>query len=126
MLAGAKQRGGHRETLGALQRFDRRTRGNPSVERDFHRVVRGRGGHRPDRGDCRRLAAFRQLRHFERSRSVGQAADETPLLEGGDETVNAGLGLELERLAHLVEARADAALLQSIVDEEQQFTLLRG
>jgi len=40
--------------------------------------------------------------------------------------MNPRLRLEVERLAHLVEAGANAFVFQAIVDEQQQFALLGG
>src|SRR5690242_17258186 len=40
--------------------------------------------------------------------------------------MDARVGLEIERLTHFVEARRNAALLEAIVDEQQQFALFRG
>src|SRR4029079_3325884 len=69
---------------------------------------------------------FGELDHFERASPVGQAADEAALLERRDQPVHARLGFELERFAHLVEARGNAVLFQALVDEQQQFALLGG
>ena len=45
------------------------------------------------------------------------------LRPGAIESVNAGLGGEVERLLHLVERRRDSALLQAFMDEHQEFML---
>ena len=71
-----------------------------------------------------RIDRLRQANHLERAGPVRQPPDEAALLERGDEPVDAGLRPEVERVLHLVEGGRDAALLQPLVDEQQQFELL--
>ena len=56
---------------------------------------------------------------------MGQAAHEAALLERGDQPVDAGLRLEVERLLHLVEGGGHARLLQPLMDEHEKLFLLR-
>ena len=127
MLARPKQGRGDREPFMALQRLDRRAGGDLAVERDFDRVV-GRGSDdRPRRKNRSPGSAdLGHLDHFERARAVGQAADELAFLQGRNEPMNPRLGLQVERLAHLVETGADAGLLEALVDELEEFALLDG
>src|SRR5262249_32099711 len=110
------------------QRLDRRSRGNPSVEGqvDGLRVrcrARGAGqrglevatddGRRDPAAFARRLALagctgcgshlFRPLDDLEGTRTMCQPADEATLLETADQAVDAGFGLQSERLLHLLE-----------------------
>jgi hypothetical protein len=55
--------------------------------------------------------------------TVGQAANEAALFQPGDEPVDAGLGLELQRLLHLLERGRHAVRLQMRVDVGQQQVL---
>ena len=64
-----------------------------------------------------------QLDHFDRTRPVGQAADEAALFQRGDEAVNAGLRAQVERVLHLVEGGRHAGLFQPLIDETQKFVL---
>ena len=52
------------------------------------------------------------------------AAQEPTLLQRRDQPVDAGLGPEVQRLLHLVEARRIARGLEMTVDEYQQLVLL--
>ena len=77
------------------------------------------------------LAAFEagrdrigQPQHFQRTRPVGQAADEAALLQRRDQAVDAGLGSEVERVLHFVEGGRDAGFLQPLMDEQEKFVLL--
>jgi hypothetical protein len=74
------------------------------------------------RDGCR----FRQTEHLDGPRPVRQAADEIALFERKDQTMDAGLRTQIERLLHLVEGRRDALLLQALVNEAQQLVLLLG
>ena len=69
---------------------------------------------------------FRQAHDLHGARPMGQAAHETPLLERGDEAVDARFGLEVERLLHLVEGGGYASLLQPLMDEHEKLVLLAG
>ena len=127
MLARAKQRRRDREGFGALQRLDRRARRDPAVQRDFDRVV----GRRPaspagsaspsptDRasGSFRTSSARARLgrRRMKPRSSSAEIRRCTPDfdLRSSASRISSKLG-------------ADAALLQAIVDEEQQFMLLGG
>jgi len=55
---------------------------------------------------------------------VGQAANETALFERRNEPVNAGLRAKVQCILHLVEAWRNAAFLDPLMDEHQQFMLL--
>ncbi len=68
---------------------------------------------------------FGQPHDLHGARPVGQAAHEAALLERGDQPVDAGLRLEVERLLHLVEGRGYARLLQPLMDEHEKLFLLR-
>src|SRR5690606_23935170 len=65
-----------------------------------------------------------QAQDFNGARPVGQAADEATFLERLDQTMNAGLRPEIERILHLVEGGRHARLLQTFMDEHQQLVLL--
>ena len=67
-----------------------------------------------------------QLQDLQGAGPMGQAAQEAALLQPGDQAVDAGLGLEPQRLLHLVEGRRHATLVEALVDEHQQFVLLAG
>jgi hypothetical protein len=67
---------------------------------------------------------FGQLDDLDGARAVRQAADEAAFLQRRDETVNAGLRAEIERVLHLVEGGRNAGLFQPSVDEPQEFVLL--
>ena len=129
MLAWAKQGSRYGKALCSLQRLDRRTRGDPPMQRDFDRVV-GRCRDDGARGGscglhcCR--TDLRNLEDFKRPRSVREPPDKFAFLERRNEPVNAGLRLEVERLPHLIEAWADARLPEAILDEHEQFMLLGG
>ena len=97
----------------------------------------GAGAHAPEIAldDARREAAgasaaetvrhgLRQLDHLDGARPVGQAADEAALLERRDQPVNARLGPQVQRILHLVEGGRHAGLLQTLMDEPQEFELL--
>ena len=57
---------------------------------------------------------------------LAQAADETSLLQRRDQAVHPRLGLQVERLTHLVETWADPGFAEAIMDEVQQFMLFGG
>src|SRR5437868_2268448 len=126
MFAGTEQGGRDRKALGALKRLDRSAGGDAPGKNELHRVVGGRCDRRTDCRDRRWGPHVRKLQHLERTSPVRQPANEPALLERRDQPVHARLGLEIERLPHFVEARADTALLEAVVDEEQQFALLGG
>jgi hypothetical protein len=66
---------------------------------------------------------FRQAHDLERAGPVRQAAQEAPLLEGGDQPVDAGLGGQVQGFLHLVEGRRDPGFLDPLMDEHEQFVL---
>ena len=81
------------------------------------------------RGDIAGLGLIevvRQAQHLDRPGPVGQAADELALLEAGDQAVDAGFGLQAQRLLHFIEGGRDPVTVQVIVDEEQQLMLFFG
>src|SRR5690606_23310911 len=53
-----------------------------------------------------------------------QAANEAAFLKSGDETVDARFRAKVERFLPFIEARGDAALLDPLMNEHQQFVLL--
>src|SRR3546814_382007 len=55
-----------------------------------------------------------------------QAADEAALLQRRDQPMDARLGLEVERVLHLVEGWRDAGVLDPLLDEHEQLVLLPG
>src|SRR6266571_4564021 len=140
MIAGRKQVGRHVDGVAAvLDRLDRRAGGDAAHHRNGDRaaaLVLGIGAHPPEVAldDVRREAAaapadavgdrIRKPDHFDRARSVGQPPDEAALLERGDQPVNAGFRAQVERVLHLVEGGGNAALLEPLVNEPQQFQLL--
>src|SRR6185437_4262416 len=69
---------------------------------------------------------LRKPQHFQRASPMPPAAKKAALLECGDQPMNAGLRLELQRVLHLFKARRKAGLLQMTIDEQQQFILLLG
>ena len=66
---------------------------------------------------------LRQANDLERPGPVRQAANEAPFLERGDEAMDAGFRLEVERVLHLVEGGRHAGFAQPLVDEAEQFVL---
>ena len=66
---------------------------------------------------------FGQLDHLERAGPVGHAPQEAALLERQDQAMDAGLGLEIQRILHFLERGRNAFLLQAFVDEKKQFEL---
>src|SRR3546814_2248367 len=74
----------------------------------------------------RRLRRFRNLEHLERARAVGKAAEKPSFFQRADQPVNARFRLEAERLLHLLERRRNAARVEALLDEVEQFMLLRG
>jgi len=85
-----------------------------------------REGDAGNAGSKERGLHFRKVQHLQRPRPVRQTPNEAALLERRDQPVNPRLGFEVERLAHLVETRADPGPAQTFVDEHQQFMLFRG
>ena len=79
---------------------------------------------RPTGGRAVALNRLGKLQDFQRAGPIGQAADEAPLLERGDQAVNAGLGPQVQRVLHFIEGRRHASLAHPIVDEEQKIVLL--
>ena len=57
--------------------------------------------------------AFRQFQYFQSTGAVRQAADEATLLQRCDETMDAGLRLQVQGVLHLVERGRDAGLRQN-------------
>ena len=57
---------------------------------------------------------------------MGQEADVTALLKRGDETVDARLRAQIERILHFVERRGNAGFLEALMNKAQQFSLLAG
>src|SRR6266581_3507577 len=105
MIAGRKQVGRHVDGVAAvLDRLVRRETAAAPADAVGDRI------RKPD--------------HFDRARSVGQPPDEAALLERGDQPVNAGFRAQVERVLHLVEGGGNAALLEPLVNEPQQFQLL--
>jgi hypothetical protein len=130
MLARAEQSRRNCETLRALERFDRGSGRDPSVQRDFYRVVGrwlGRWAKLDDigrrRGGRRR---FGQLDDFERTRPVGQPPDEPALLERRNQAMDTRLRLQLQRLTHFVKAWAHARVTKAFLDVEKKLSLLGG
>src|SRR3546814_9490130 len=60
------------------------------------------------------------------ARAVGKAAEEASFFQGADQPVDARFRLEAERLLHLLERRRNAARVEALLDEVEQFMLLRG
>ena len=54
---------------------------------------------------------------------MSDSADETPLFQGVDEPVDAGLRLEIQSLLHFVKGRRNAGFLDPLVNEEQKIVL---
>ena len=67
-----------------------------------------------------------QLDDLKRAGAMRQAAQEPALLKGRDQAMDAGLGLEVQRLLHFVERGRDAGFPQTLVNEHEQFILLAG
>ena len=136
MLSGAEDgfRDVHAVTL-VLDGVDRSTGRDLAEDRKLSRVVGG-GERRADAfHDCgferapaldraagRRLLGH--LHHLQRPGAVGEAAKEAPFFQGGDQSMDAGLRRQIERLLHLIEGRRDSGLLDPFMDEHQQFVLL--
>ena len=66
---------------------------------------------------------FGQLDHLNRTGSVRQAANKATFLQSGDETMDAGLRTQIERILHLIEGGRHTALFQALVDKAQQLKL---
>ena len=69
---------------------------------------------------------FRQLDHLKGPRAVGHALQKPTLLQGHNEPVNAGFGLQVQRFLHFFKRRWNAFLLQTLIDEQQQLELFAG
>jgi len=130
MLAGAQQGGGDGQAALPLHRLDRHAGGDPAVQRYFQHVV-GRLQDDGWRFLQRRRRALRNgggdlghAHHFERAGTVGEAADEIAFLERADQAMDTGLGLQVQRLLHLLERRGNAGFSQPVVNETEQFMLL--
>src|SRR5512138_3085383 len=121
-----------------LQRLDRRTGGDPAHHGDGDRTLAlvGRGAAGAHLAEialdyARREAApaaggrlqLGQLDDLDGAGAVGQAADETALLERRDQAVDARLRAQIERVLHLVEGGRHAAFLQALADEPQKLVL---
>ena len=112
------------------------TGGNPAVQWQLDHVVgrsrgygggaglrRERGGD-PRRGGNRPCADIVRLsQDFECPGTIGQAADEAAFLKGGNQPVDPGLRLEVERILHFLERRGYAALFETGLDEPDQLML---
>src|SRR5215469_3918635 len=57
---------------------------------------------------------------------VRPPVDEPAFLQGQDQPVDAGLGLELKRLLHVLEAWGEPGLPEVSIDVREQLVLLRG
>src|SRR6476660_4534166 len=64
-----------------------------------------------------------QLDDFDGAGAVGQAADETALLQRRNEAVDSGFRTQIERVLHLVEGGRYPGLVQPFIDETQKFIL---
>ena len=118
-------------------RLDRHTGGDAAHHRNVHRIdtgdVQRRSGTRwrrvrPVAGDDLGLepGAFHrlgQLDDFQRAGAVGQPADKSTLFQRGDQTVDARLGFQLQRILHFVKRRRHAVDLDPLTDEVKQFQL---
>ena len=67
-----------------------------------------------------------QLHDLHGPRPMRQPADETPLFQGGNQAVDARLGLEVQGLLHLVEGGGHARFLQPLMNEHEKLFLLRS
>ena len=54
---------------------------------------------------------------------MGELADEAALLQGRNQSVDAGFGAQVQRLLHFLERRRNAGFLQPLVNEHEQFVL---
>ncbi len=70
------------------------------------------------------VADFRQAQDFDRSGAIGKPADETSLLKRHDQAMNSGFRAQIQRLFHFVEGRRHSCLLEALMDETQELTLL--
>ena len=66
------------------------------------------------------------LMNFQRAGALFHAAQEAAFLQRRDQAVDAGLGLEVQRVLHLVEGGRNAAFAHPLMDEHQKFVLLAG
>ena len=57
---------------------------------------------------------------------MGKAADEAALFERCNQTVNSGLGAQVQRILHFVETGRDTITRQPLVDEVQKVQLFLG
>src|SRR3546814_6019374 len=73
-----------------------------------------------------RLRGLGEPEYLQRAGTVGQAAEETPFFQGAYQPVYARFRFEPERLLHLLERGRDTARFQPLLDEVEQFMLLRG
>jgi hypothetical protein len=143
MLALAQQLGRHLDGAEpGLDRIDRHAGGDAAHDRHADRLGQalalGDLGHASQAAldHARREAAralserlrhrFRKLDDLHGARPVGQPAHEAALLERGDEPMDAGFRLEVERFLHLIEGGRHAGLLQPLMDEHEKLFLLRG
>ena len=62
---------------------------------------------------------LRQARHLDGPCAVRQALDEPAFLEAGNQPVDAGFGLQRQRILHFIKGRRDAMALKMAVDEQK-------
>jgi hypothetical protein len=134
MLACAEQRGGDGKHRRTFERLDRRTGGDPAMQRNLDHVVGGLAQRNWSRGSLhlgrRRhsgllgVTALGHAQHFERAGTVRQATDELAFLERADQPVHARLGFEIERFLHFLERRRDTSFVQSIGNKADELVLL--
>ena len=92
----------------------------PGGRQDALRLAAGGGG-------PRRLGHIvGQAGDFQGAGALFHAAQEAALFQGGDQPVNAGFGLEVQRVLHLVEGGRHAGFADPLMDEHQQFILFAG
>ncbi len=75
---------------------------------------------------CAVAGVLGQFQDLDGAGTVGKAADEAALDQRGDEPMDAGFRLEIERILHLVERGRHPVGTHALVDEEQEFFLLLG
>jgi len=156
MVASADDAAGHRHVSHlVLQRLDRRARRDAPDERHIDGTFAIAGGPArraadpgvagntrvaarvPDGAHALRLAAggggadrigdiVGQLDDFKRAGALFHAPEEAAFLQRRDQPVDAGFGLQVEGILHLVERRRNAAFAHPFVDEHQQFVLFAG
>ena len=70
------------------------------------------------------VAELGEPQDFDRPGAIGEPADETPLLERHDQSMNSGFRAQIQRLLHFVEGRRHPRVLEALMDETQQLALL--